>query len=73
MENDRITKIIYVGECAGSHSVDRLRKRLNDTMKDCLRKMGLDVRQARKMVHDKSICWGFVMGNAWGSAQGMNL
>ena len=27
MERDRIAKRVYVGECAGSHSVDRLQKR----------------------------------------------
>ena len=44
MERDRITKRVYVGECAGSHSVGRPQKRWNDTMKECLRKRGLDVR-----------------------------
>ena len=47
MEEDRIAKRICVGECAG-------RKRWIDTVKDCLRKRGLDVRQARKMVQDRS-------------------
>ena len=27
MENDRIAKRVYVGECVGSHSVGRLQKR----------------------------------------------
>ena len=27
MENDRIAKRVYVGECAGSQSLDRVRKR----------------------------------------------
>ena len=30
MENDRIAKRVYVGECAGSRSVGRLRKRWID-------------------------------------------
>ena len=51
MENDRIAKRVYVGECAGSRSVGRPRKRWIDTVKDCLKKRRLDVRQARKMVH----------------------
>ena len=50
MENDRIAKRVYVGECAGSHSVGRPRKRWIDTVKDCLRKRGLYVRQARRML-----------------------
>ena len=43
MESDRIAKRIYVGECAGSRSVVRPRKKLIDTMKECIRKTGLDV------------------------------
>ena len=45
-------KRVYVGLCAVSCLVGRPRKRWIDTVKDCLKKIGLDVRQARKMVHD---------------------
>ena len=38
MENDRIAKRVYVGECAGSRSVGRPLKRRTDTMKECLKK-----------------------------------
>ena len=38
MEKDRIAKRVYVGECAGSHSVGRPRKRWIDTVKDCKKK-----------------------------------
>ena len=51
MENDKITKKLYVGESAGSSSVSRPRI---DITKDCLKKMCLDVKQARIMVHDRS-------------------
>ena len=68
MENDRIAKRIYVVECAGSCSVGWLWKRWIDTMKDCLKKRGLDVRQARRMVHGRSV-W---QENAWGITLGMN-
>ena len=54
MENDRIAKRVYVGECAGG-----LWKRLIDTVKDCLRKRGLNVSQARRMV---VVCEGECMG-----------
>ena len=54
MENDKIAKRVYVGECAGSPSVDRLQMRWIDTVKECLRKRGLDVRQPRRMVQDRS-------------------
>ena len=53
-KNDRIAKSVYVGDYAGTHSVGRLHKRLIDTMKSCLRKRGFDVRQARRMVQDRS-------------------
>ena len=64
MENDRIAKRVYVGGCTGSSSVGRPRKRLIDTEKDCLEKRGLDVREARRMVHDRSVWRGFMRGNA---------
>ena len=38
MENDRIIKRVFVGECAGSCSVRQLQKRLIDTVKDCLKR-----------------------------------
>ena len=66
MERDRIIKRVYVGECAVNRSVGRPRKRWIDTVKECLRKRGLDVRQARKMVQNTSEWQGFVMGSAWG-------
>ena len=40
MENDSIAKRVYVGECAGSRSVSRPRKRWIDTVKGCLKKRG---------------------------------
>ena len=72
MERDRIAKRIYVGECAGSRSVGRPRNRWIDTVKECLKKRGLDVRQARRMVQDRSEWQRFVRGNTWGVARGMN-
>ena len=66
MESDRIAKRVYAGECVGSRSVGRTQKRWIDTVKEGLRKRGLDVRQARRIVHDKSEWQGFVRGNVWG-------
>ena len=37
VEKERIVKRVYVGECAGSRSVGRPRKRWIDTVKECLR------------------------------------
>ena len=64
MERDRIAKRVYVGESAGIRSVGRPQKRWNDTVEECLRKRGLDVRQARRMIQDNSEWRGFVRGNA---------
>ena len=55
MEDNRNAKRVYVGECAGSLSVGRPWKRGIDTMKDCLKKRGLDVRQARRKAYDRSV------------------
>ena len=55
VERDRIAKRVYVGEWVGS-----------DTVKECLKKRGLGIRQARRMG------WGFERRNAWGVARGMN-
>ena len=38
MKKDRITKRVYVGEYAGSHSMDRPWKKWIDTVKECLKK-----------------------------------
>ena len=47
MENDRIAKRAYVGECAGNHLLGRLWKRWINTVKDYLKKSSLDAKQAR--------------------------
>ena len=64
MERDRIAKRVYLEESAGSLSVGRPRKGWIDTMKEYLRKRGLDVRQTRRMVLDRSRWREFVRGNA---------
>ena len=64
MKNDMIAKKVYVGECSGSRSVGRPKKRWIDTGKDCLKKRGLDVRQERRRVYDKSVQQESVRGNA---------
>ena len=56
-----IAKRVYVGECAGSNSVDKPWKRW--IKKDHLTKLGLNIRQTRRKVHDRSIWWGLAMGN----------
>ena len=60
MENDRFAKRIYIGECAGSRLMDRPWKRWIDIVQDCIRKSGLNVSQARRMLQDRSELWGFV-------------
>ena len=51
----------------------RSRKRWIDAVKECLRKRGLDYRQARRMVQDRNEWRRFVRPNAWDIARGMNL
>ena len=68
MGRDNIAQRVYVKECDDSRSVGSPRKIWNDTVKDCLKKRGLDVRQATRKVQDMSEWWGFVRGNAWGVA-----
>ena len=72
MENERISRRVYVGECSGSRLVGRPRKRWIYTLKDCLKERDLDVRQARRMFHDINVWREFVRRNAWGIAQRMN-
>ena len=72
MGSDGIAKRVYVGDCAGSRSVGGLRKRWIDTVEECLRKVSLDVREARRMIQDRSEWWGFVRGNGWDIAHWMN-
>ena len=69
MENDRIAKRVHVGESQGRRLVGRLQKRWIDSLNDCLKKRGLNVGQARRMVYDRNEWWEFVRGNAWGIAK----
>ena len=71
-ENDRFAKRVYVRDCTCSLSMGRPRKIWIDTVKECLEKRGLDFRQARRMIHDRSVWRGFVRRNAWGVARGKN-
>ena len=63
---------VYVGECAGSCSMGKPWKRWIDTVKECLKKRSLDISQARRIVQNRSKWQGFVKGNGWGVAWGMN-
>ena len=44
-------------------SLGRSRKRWIDTVKECLKKRGLDVREPRRIVEDRCVWRGFVKGN----------
>ena len=59
-------------ESAGSRSVGRPWKKWIDTVKECLKKRGLDARQAGRMVQDRSEWQGFVRGNECGLFKRMN-
>ena len=64
LERDMTAKRVYVRDCAGSCSMGKSRKRWIDTVKDCLEKNGLYIRQARKMVQDRSEWRGVYERNA---------
>ena len=69
MENDRFAKNCYVGV---SYSVGIPWKRWIDTVKECLKRRGLDVRQARRMVKDRSKMRGFAREECMGHTRLMN-
>ena len=48
MENDKIAKRVCIGEYVGSRSVGRQRKRWIDTVKECLKKRGMDADKQGK-------------------------
>ena len=72
MENDRIAKRVYLGECLGSCLVGGPQKRWIDSVNNCLQKRALDVGQTRRMLYDRNEWPVFVKGNVWGIARGMN-
>ena len=51
MGNSWTAKRLYVGEFLGSRLVGQLWKRWIDSMNDCLKKRGLYVGQARRVVN----------------------
>ena len=56
VERDMIAKRVYVGECAGSRSVGRPRKRWIYAVKDCLGKRGLLCQASKK--NGGGLSWG---------------
>ena len=45
MENDKIAKSVYVGECADIRSLGRPWKRWVDAVKNCLKRFGCQARK----------------------------
>ena len=73
MEKDRIAKRVYVGECAGSYSVGRPRKRWIDTMKVFKqKKKGVWMSGKQGEWSRIGVNGGGLEGSAGGIAQGMN-
>ena len=50
MEEDRIAKWVYMGECVGSRLVCGPRKKWIDSVNECLKERVLNVEQTRKIV-----------------------
>ena len=61
MENDRIAKRVYVGDCAGSRSVGMPRKRWIDTMMDFKKKVWMSGKQGDWC--RIGVNWGGCMGH----------
>jgi len=70
MGDERLVHRVYVSEGVGRRSVGRPRKRWKDNVWECVRKRGMSVNEAERMVHDRQAWRGFVRGNAWGLARG---
>ena len=51
---------VYKEECVGFRQVGPLQKRCVDSVKECLKKRGVDVRQAKRTIQWRR----FVRGNA---------
>ena len=64
-KNNRITKRVYMGKSAGSRLVSGSQKSWIDSGNECLKKRGMDVGQARGMVHYRSERRRFGRENAW--------
>ena len=60
------------GECMSSRLVGRPRKSWINSVNDCLKKIGLNLGQARRMVYDRNVWWEFLRENACGVARRMN-
>ena len=73
VERDRIAKRVYMGKSAGSRLVSGSQKSWIDSGNECLKKRGMDVGQARGMVHYRSDVGG-LEGRMHGLriARGMN-
>ena len=57
-------------ECVGSRLVGRPRKRWIDSVNDCLKKRGLNVGQARRVVYERNEWREFVKGECLGCSLG---
>ena len=68
----RLLKGCNVGKCMVSYLLGRPQKRWIDSVNDWLKKRGLNVEQARRMVYDRNEWHGLVRGNAGDIACGMN-
>ena len=71
---EHVSEFIFLG-CVleESGTVGRPQKSWIDTVKECLKKRGLNFKQTRRMVNDRSAWRGFVRDNAWDVARGMKF
>ena len=58
MGEERLVGRVYRANMEGNRGRGRPQRRWIDTVKDCLKKRGMDIREARRMLHDCSVWRG---------------
>ena len=59
MEESRLVKRVYSGECEGNNAFGRPKKKWIGSVRDCLGKRGMNLDEARRMVGNRSEWRGF--------------
>src|SRR5678815_3550373 len=66
MDDSRLVKWMYSGECAGNRSAGRPRKKWIESAKKCLEERNVSLAEARRKVHNSCEWRGLVRGYCCG-------
>ena len=66
MDENRLVKRMYSGECVGKKPVGRPKKRWIELVRDCLKERNVSMDEARRMVLDRNEWRGFCKGVSGG-------